>query len=898
MLRWARVTITGAMVCLAAAVAMLMPATASDEGEITQGALQVTGQPGQRLLEFPLQHTAVEADIAGLIAKVTVTQEFGNPYADPIEAVYVFPLPENSAVNDMVMKIGDRTIRADIQTREAARETYEAARAAGQRAALLEQERPNIFTQSVANILPGDRILITITYVQDLKYDHGTYELNFPMVVGPRYIPGSPAPDPPKGGGWAPDTTRVPDASRITPPVLRPEERSGHDISLHVRLDAGVPIRDLRCASHEVVVERESETRADIALHPKDTIPNKDFILRYDVAGEVAESAFLPYHGKEGGYFLLMVQPKADYTPGEITPKEMVFVVDRSGSMSGQPIEKCQEAMRRCLRGMNGDDTFQIIGFSNEATTFAPAPVPNTSENVEKAIAYVDAFDGNGGTEMLEGIKKALDYKPDPKRMRIVFFMTDGYIGNETEIFAAIQERLGGARLFSFGVGSSVNHYLLGGMAKFGRGMVQYVRPDEDTKECVDRFYDRIARPYLTDVAIEAQGIELKDLYPQAIPDLFSAQPIEIHGRYDTPGTGAVRITGKVAGKPWETTIPVSLPGGESGNAALASLWARQKMGDLMDSMARGENAETVQQITDLALEFRLMSPYTSFVAVEEKVVNENGQVRTVQVPVPMPEGVRYEGVFGEKAEGFGGMALGASMVAPSVAMARKGGSGPAGPTGVVTGALTGAPMAEEPEVDGARYGTMASWICVLASEGVAVPYLGLGTALVAAGSVVQAPNMGPGYLPPEGMALPLADNPAQCLVITGATTPEQVETCAAGLRQFVADGRTVLVDSQDPGLLAALAKAGLEVSDLPADCPVLTAKGTAYDLGPVEGLRGLTSDGKLVGFVLPGVLASLADGISDDNMPNARLMTNVVSFALQEMAKRPKPAAEPANEE
>ncbi|MBD3176073.1 MAG: VWA domain-containing protein, partial [Armatimonadia bacterium] len=573
---------------------LLTGAALGQTDDVTQGTLMVTGEPGKRLLQFPLEHTDVEADVTGLIAKVNVTQTFGNPYGDPIEAVYVFPLPENAAVNDMVMQVGDRTIRADIQTREQARETYEEAVAAGQRAALLEQERPNIFTQSVGNIMPGDEIEITITYVQDLKYDHGTYEFVFPMVVGPRFIPGQPVQAPWEGGGWAPDTDQVPDASRITPPVLTPDTRSGHDIDVHVSLNAGVPIQGLRCTSHEITSEEIDDSRADIKLHPSDTIPNKDFILKYDVMGEAPEFAFLPYHGPEGGFFLMMIQPKADYTQREITPKEMIFVVDCSGSMSGAPIETCKMAMKRCVSGMNGSDTFNVIKFSDAANGFADKPVANTSENVDRALEFIDGMAGTGGTQMIEGIKAALDFPHDPERLRIVFFMTDGYIGNETEILGAIDDKLGDARLFSLGVGSSVNRFLLEEMSRVGRGTVQYVRQDEEPGEVVERFYERIDKPFLTHIEVATEGVDLVDVYPDPIPDLFSAQPVTLVGRYRDSGRGTVRVEGRIAGEPWSTEIPVTLPGGEEGNDALASLWARKRIADLTASMYQGEDEATV----------------------------------------------------------------------------------------------------------------------------------------------------------------------------------------------------------------------------------------------------------------------------------------------------------------
>ncbi len=654
-----------------------------------EGTLSATiREDGQvKHLEFPLKHTEVRASIAGMVADVEVTQEFGNPYDQKIEAVYVFPLPENAAVNDMTMKVGDRTVRGLIKKRDEARQIYDEAKRAGHVASLLEQERPNIFTQSVANIEPGKTILVTIRYVADLKYDHGTYTFVFPMVVGPRYIPGTPTGQ--QGGGWAPDTDQVPDASRITPPVLKPDERSGHDIRVTVRLDAGVRVKGLRSKSHEVDIRTEGDTRARVVLLPKDRIPNKDFVLEYDVVGEKPEMALLTHRqpGSEHGYFMLMIQPKATFRAEEITPKEMIFVVDNSGSMSGYPIEKAKETMRRCLRGMNPNDSFQVIRFSESASALSDRPLPNTPENVKKGLKYVDDMQGMGGTEMIEGIKASLSYPPDPERVRIVCFMTDGYIGNENEILAAIEKLLGNARLFSFGVGSSVNRYLLDNMAEVGRGMVQYVRPDEETETCVSRFYERIDKPFLMDIDIDWHGLKVTDLYPRRIPDLFSAQPVIIHGRYTQAGKTEIALKGTVGGNAYSQPLAVELPAERGEDEALASLWARARVEDLMGQMYGGEKQELVDEVTQLGLEFRLMTNYTSFVAVEEKTVTEGGQPKTVQVPVPMPEGVSYEGVFGD------GQARGAKayMISTSAGMGRPAGAvtsaapvplGPAGPPG------------------------------------------------------------------------------------------------------------------------------------------------------------------------------------------------------------------------
>lgn len=633
------------------------------EGEVTQGSLRIMGEDG-KILELPLEHTDVDAHVTGYIARVNVTQHFTNPYDDPIEAVYVFPLPQNAAVDGMTMRIGEKVIVGVIKKRDEAREIYEAAIEAGQTASLLEQERPNIFTQTVGNILPGDDIYIEITYVQDLAYDHGTYEFVFPMVVGPRFIPGEPN-GTQTGGGWADNTDQVPDADRITPPVIKPEFRSGHDISLTLQVEAGVPIQNFECPSHDISQKDESPSKTVVEIKSGDQIPNKDFIFRYDVAGRKPEYALLTHARDVGdgvidgdgaidgdGYFMLMIQPQAEMSLNEITPRELYFVVDCSGSMSGFPIEKAKEAMKLCIENLHPDDYFQIIKFSDAANGFAPNPVPNTPSNVKNALTYIDNIYGSGGTMMIEGIKAALDGPRDRNRRRIVLFMTDGYIGNEAEILAAIEDKLGNARLFSFGVGSSVNRYLLEKMAQVGRGQVTYCRQDEAAEEKVELFYERISKPYLMDIEIDWNGLEVTEVYPERIPDLFAGQPVIIHGRYTRSGSATITVSGKVRGKTVEQDIPVVFPAVKEENDVIATLWARTKIERLSDEQySRGEDPDIVNEITQLALEYNLMSSYTSFVAVSEEVRNVDGKMVTVQVPVPMPEGVSYEGVFGEECE-------------------------------------------------------------------------------------------------------------------------------------------------------------------------------------------------------------------------------------------------------
>ena len=635
-------------------VFMMFVGTVAGEGsEVTEGVLRAVNEDGEEMGLFPLKHTNVEAEISGMVARVVVTQKFTNPYKERLEAVYVFPLPENAAVDDMLMTVGDRTIRGLVKKREEARKIYDDAKKAGHVAALLDQERPNIFTQSVANIVPGDDVTVKIRYVEVLKYDDGLYGFVFPMVVGPRYIPGAPN-GTPSSGGWAPNTGLVSDASRITPPVLKPEERCGHDISVSVKLDAGVPVSGITSPSHKIDVRRIDRSKANVKLQPGDTIPNKDFILRYGVAGERMESAVITHASDTGNYFLMMVQPKARYDPSEITPRELVFVMDCSGSMSGAPIEKAKEAVKRCLKELHPGDSFQVIRFSESASALSGKPLPNTPANVKKAVSYIEGLRGGGGTRMIEGIKAALDYPCDPGRMRIVLFMTDGYIGNEREILAAIRDKLGDSRLFSFGVGSSVNRYLLDRMAEVGRGTVQYVRPDEDTEDAVSRFCERIANPCLTDIAIDWKGLDVIDVFPARIPDLFKSQPLFIVGKFGKAGEATIEFSGKVRCEETVTRVRVNLPEREDANASLASLWARRKVRELESRQYGWEDRDIVREITEIGLEHRLMTRYTSFVAVEESFkVDTDGTIRKVVVPVPMPEYVSYEGVFGGDCDSF-----------------------------------------------------------------------------------------------------------------------------------------------------------------------------------------------------------------------------------------------------
>jgi Ca-activated chloride channel family protein len=641
-------------------------------GEPTPGSLQVLDSTGKQRGFCPLRHTDVRAEVTGFLARVNVTQEFENPFDEKIEAVYTFPLPQSAAVDDMTLKVGARTVKGKIMRREQAQAVYEAARTAGQVASLLDQERPNVFTQSVANIMPGERVTVIISYVETLKYEAGTYEFSFPTVVGPRYVPGSPkqgsADAQRKGGGTAPDTDKVPDASRVTPPVAPKGTRAGHDISIEVSLDAGLPIEELKSSSHEVEIERPAPARARVRLKDLSAIPNKDFVLRYDVAGRKIGDALLTHRDQRGGYFTLILQPPERVTVEDVTPKELVFVLDTSGSMEGFPIEKAKETMRLALGGLYPQDTFNLITFAGDTSILFPEPVRATPANLARARRFLDSREGDGGTEMMKAVKAALE--PSDARgdhVRIVCFMTDGYVGDEMEIISEVRKHPN-ARVFSFGVGESVNRFLLDKMAEHGRGEVEYVSLKDDGSAAARRFHERVRNPLLTDISIDWGGLPVADVYPQTIPDLFGAKPVVLTGRFTGPGRGSIRLKGRMGGNAFEREIAVNFPESQAEHDVLATLWARRRVEDLMSEdyagAQRGEMREDLREaVTNLGLEYGLMTQFTSFVAVEEMTYTDGGVPRRVEVPVELPEGMAEQRPLDE----LGGVAFNGGISGVSV---------------------------------------------------------------------------------------------------------------------------------------------------------------------------------------------------------------------------------------
>jgi len=621
----------------------------------SSGTLEILGKDGSVRGVCPLKHTDVHGAISGFLARVSVTQIFENSLSTAIEAIYTFPLPQDASVDDMTIQVGGRTIRALIKERREARRIYEKAKNTGHVAALLGQERPNIFSQAISNIMPGEQVTVSISYAETLQYQDGSYEFFFPMVVGPRYIPGQPTGK--QGTGWAPDTDKVPDASKITPPVTPPGTRAGHDVSLELAIDAGVPIQEVKSSSHQIDVERPSSSRVDIRLSNKTQIPNKDFVLKYAVAGQDIGDAVLSQWstGKSatGGHFTLILQPPARVPESDVTPKELVFVLDTSGSMMGFPITKAASLIDRALDELYPGDTFNLITCSGDTRVVFPEPVFPTAENIRKAREVLRQQRGYGGTEMMKAIRAALEPSDSLDHVRVVCFVTDGFVGNDLEIIGEIQKHPN-ARVFAFGIGSSVNRFLIEGMAKAGRGDSEVVTLNDKADEASHRLYERLRSPLLTDIAIDWHGLPVTDVYPQKLPDLFSGKPLVVSGRYLAPVSGNIRLKGKRAGEEFVREIPVTLTASAAANSILPGFWARRRIDDLMSRDWSGAQSgamkpELQKEITQLGLDYRLMTQFTSFVAVEDRVVTQNGKPQRVEVPVELPEGVSYEGVFDQQ---------------------------------------------------------------------------------------------------------------------------------------------------------------------------------------------------------------------------------------------------------
>jgi Ca-activated chloride channel family protein len=583
---------------------------------------------------FPLESTQVEVAISGVIAAVHVTQVYRNDGRRPINARYVFPASTRAAVNGLRMTIGDQVIEAEIQEKKRAQKTFSEAKRAGKNATLLEQQRPNVFTMSVANLMPGDRIEVTLSYSELLVPTDGRYELVFPTVVGPRYANESAAGT--KGDDW------------IASPYLAEDEPPPARFELAGTLAAGLPIQEVESPSHALEGGYESEGLYRFALGRGEAQgADRDFSLRYRLAGSAIQSGLSLYDAGDEKFFLLLVEPPARVPPRAIPPREFVFIVDVSGSMHGFPLDTAKLLLRGLAAELRPSDRFNVSLFSGGSRLLSPQSLPATSDNVRAALAAIDREQGGGGTELLPALGRALALSQEPGLARSFLVITDGYVQADHATLEFVAGHLGEANLFAFGIGSSVNRYLIEGLAQAAQGEPFVVTEPAAAREVAERFREYVSAPVLTDVRVDFTGFEAYDVEPRAIPDVFAARPVLVSGKWRGEAAGSIRVSGESGSGAFSQRFEVANVAPLRENRALAQLWARGRIGALSDYGLAEPDEATRKQIVALGLRYRLLTNYTSFVAVSHVVRNHDGGARDVKQPLPLPKGVSASAVGG-----------------------------------------------------------------------------------------------------------------------------------------------------------------------------------------------------------------------------------------------------------
>lgn len=615
--------------------------------EVQSGTLLFKPKSGGETLAVPRLATEVSIRVSGMVARAVVKQTFRNPTDEWYEGVYVFPLPENAAVDHLKMRIGERVVQGEIKEKAQAKQIYEQAKNNGQRAALLEQERPNMFTSSVANIGPRDTIVVELEYQQTLRYDSGRFSMRFPTAITPRYIPGTLQISGKPGLGWAANTHLVADAARITPPVPLSGtlDEPLNPLKLTVELDAGVPLHAVESTYHQIQVREIDAQRREIRL-AGDEWKTRDFELTWQpAAGREPQAAF--FTEKKGGktYGLLMVMPPAAASVKAL-PREVIYIIDTSGSMEGTSIVQAREALQLAVQRLNAGDTFNVIEFNSYAKALFEDAQPATQENIGTAVRWVKGLRAQGGTEMALALNVALNGKENPGRVRQVIFLTDGAVGNEDQLFKLIAQKLGDSRLFTLGIGSAPNSYFMSKAAQTGRGTFTYIGKVEEVKEKMAGLFAKLESPVLKGVQVNWPQARV-EAWPQRVPDLYLGEPIVISAVL-TNADGEVQLTGMNGGSPWKASLNVTSANSGSG---MGVLWAREKIGALVDSLREGKSEDEVKPaVVQVALEHHLVSKYTSLVAVDKTPVRRaDDPLKTAALPGNLPDGQVHEAIFGEQ---------------------------------------------------------------------------------------------------------------------------------------------------------------------------------------------------------------------------------------------------------
>jgi Ca-activated chloride channel family protein len=575
---------------------------------------------------LPLEETRADVHIAGVIADIVVTQVYRNEGSRPLNARYVFPASTRAAVHGMTMQVGDQRIRAKIREKQAAKREFEAAREAGKSAALLEQQRPNVFTMNVANVMPQDEIRVELHYSELLVPTDGTYEFVYPTVVGPRY-------------STAPELATSPETPADTV-YLHQNEAPAYKFDIETRIAAGMPIDELLCPSHRTRVDWEDGDTARVGLDPAETDGgNRDYILRYRLQGQEVQTGLLLYPGQAESFFLLMVQPPRRVEPRQIPPREYIFVLDVSGSMNGFPLDTAKTLMRELIGGLRPSDSFNVILFAGGSRLLAPRSLPATAKNVQDAITEIEREQGGGGTELGAALDQAMALPETKGVSRSTIVVTDGFIDAEAAVFEQIRTRLNRSNLFAFGIGSSVNRHLIEGLAHAGQGEPFVVTEPAEAQAIAKSFQEYVRSPVLTHVAVEPADFEMYDVEPLSVPDLFADRPLIVFGKWRGKPSGTIRVTGLSGEGRYEKVFDVAEAEASAGNQALRYLWARARVARLADYGSDGSD-DTRNAVTALGLKYELLTAYTSFVAVHEQVRNPDGSAQAVEQPLPMPQGV------------------------------------------------------------------------------------------------------------------------------------------------------------------------------------------------------------------------------------------------------------------
>ncbi len=589
------------------------------------GGLFLTKQPEASSL--PLRHTAVAARIFGPVAEVTVTQSYHNPFDRPLELEYLFPLPENGAIHDFEFRIGEATVTAEVQTTEAAQERYEQALHSGKHAGLFEERRPNLLALLLANVQPGDDITAVIRYQQPLSFIENSYEWVFPMGITPKY-----------------HQDRV-SAEATDSPLALPGEEIGR-VHLHVDLDAGQAMDDPFSPSHSLQVTRRDARRCEIEL-AGEQIPDRDFVLRYRLTDQEVQCPVWVSANGSAATALVTLVPNSQPVEANAPPREFVFVLDRSGSMMGEPLHQAANALSSGLRTLRSQDTFLLLAFDTSLEWFDRSPAAYSQESLERADRWLGRIVARGGTEIGEALEAALELPVDDQRQRHIVFFTDGAVSAEKEVLERVRRGIRDFRLFTFGIGPSVNRAFLSSLARLGRGAGEFLQLDEDIEAAIIRFHDRLSYPLLTDLRLRWQGTTAWDVLPAKLPDLYYGQPLQLCAKFHPAAEARLILSGRCGSAEWERSLRLSAAQGR--DEAILRIWAKARIDALLDQLhiEPKRSSEYRDEIISLAVEHHLVTDFTSLIAVQEEVVS-TAPAKRLQVAVPLPRDLERRGFIAE----------------------------------------------------------------------------------------------------------------------------------------------------------------------------------------------------------------------------------------------------------